>query len=440
MTTPPGPKSPALLQTRRFISEPVETLEKARRRYGETFAIRIARAGELVFLSDPPSIKALFSADRDNIVAPGRNVILAPLLGESSLLLVNGPEHLALRKLMLPPFHGERMRAYERVIESATERELGGWHAGAPFPLHPCMQSITLEVIMRAVFGVRDVERDPLRTQLTEILAATRSPFLVGFGTRIPALRHLPRIRRIEERIVATNSLLASEIAARRADPDLAERDDILSMLLAARDEQGDGLDDREIRDQLVTLLLAGHETTATSLAWTFDLLFRRPDVMERLGDETAGDEHLYLDAVIEESLRLRPVVLFTGRQLRKSMQLGGYDLPVGTVVGPAIYLVHTRGDLYDQPYAFRPERFLDAETETYSWLPFGGGTRRCIGAAFAQFEMRVVLRTILREVELRPASSEPERIVRRNVTLAPRDGTRAVLTRRLRTGLSEAA
>src|SRR5262249_21220747 len=189
---------------------------------------------------------------------------------------------------------------------------------GAPFPLHPCMQSITLEVIMRAVFGVRDVERDPLRTQLTEILAATRSPFLVGFGTRIPALRHLPRIRRIEERIVATNSLLASEIAARRADPDLAERDDILSMLLAARDEQGDGLDDREIRDQLVTLLLAGHETTATSLAWTFDLLFRRPDVMERLGDETAGDEHLYLDAVIEESLRLRPVVLFTGRQLRK--------------------------------------------------------------------------------------------------------------------------
>jgi cytochrome P450 len=433
MTLPPASRAPAVWQTRRFLSAPVEMMEDARRRYGETFAVRIARAGELVFLSDPPSIKALFAADRDNIVAPGRNVVLEPLLGASSLLLVNGPEHLALRKLMLPPFHGERMRAYERVMEEASERQIDQWETGEPFPLHPSMQAITLEVIMRAVFGVGEDQSDQLRAHLTEILAATRSPLLVGFGARIPGLRRLPRIRRVERWIAETDAILAELIAAHRADPDLAERTDILSMLVAARDEHGYGMDDSEIRDQLMTLLLAGHETTATGLAWAFDLLFRNPVAMERLLAELEwGEETTYLDAVVEETLRLRPVVLFVGRQLRVPMSLGGYDLPEGTVVGPSIYLAHTRPDVFPDPYAFRPERFLDGAPETYSWIPFGGGTRRCIGAAFAQLEMRVVLSTILRGAELRPATDEPEQIVRRNVTLSPCNGTPAILTRRL--------
>jgi cytochrome P450 len=433
MSLPPGPAAPAAIQTARFISRPVETMEAARRRYGETFALKIARAGRLVFLSDPPSIKALFAADRDNIVAPGRNVILAPLLGPRSLLLLNGADHLQRRKLMLPPFHGERMRAYERVMEEATEREISSWTPGATFPIHASMQAITLEVIMRAVFGVSDQDRRELRDRLTEILAATRSPFMIGIAARTPGLRRLPRLRQVERTIAETDALLAELIRAHRSDSGLAERDDILSMLILARDEEGEGLDDAELRDQLMTLLLAGHETTATGLAWAFDLLFRNPEAMTRLCLELDTDEHEYLDAVIEESLRLRPVVLFTGRQLRKSMSLGGYDLPAETVVGPSIYLVHTRPDLYPEPYSFRPERFLEEQAETYSWVPFGGGTRRCIGAAFAQFEMRVVLRTILRSAELRPGSSGPEQIVRRNVTLSPRHGTPAVMVRRLR-------
>jgi cytochrome P450 len=433
MTLPPGSREPAALQTRRFLSNPVELMEDARQRYGQTFTVRIVRGGRLVFLSDPPSIKALFAADRDNIVAPGRNVVLAPLVGSRSLLLINGPEHLARRKLMLPPFHGERMRAYERVMEEATERKIASWTPNGPFPLHPSMQAITLEVIMRAVFGVDEDRSDQLRTRLTEILAATRSPFMIGFGPRIPGIRRLPRIRRVERWIAETDAILAELIASRRDDPDLADRDDILSMLVAARDDQGEGMDNAEIRDQLLTLLLAGHETTATGLAWAFDLLFRNPAALERLLAEVErGDETTYLDAVVEETLRLRPVVLFVGRQLRKPMELGGYDLPVGTVVGPSIYLAHTRPDVFPEPYAFRPERFLEGSPETYSWIPFGGGTRRCIGAAFAQFEMRVVLRTILRNVELLPGSPEPEQIVRRNVTLSPRNGTPAIMARRL--------
>ena len=204
-------------------------------------------------------------------------------------------------------------------------------------------------------------------------------------------------------------------------------------MLVSARDEQGEGMSDDELRDQLVTLLMAGHETTATALAWTFDLLFRNPDAMARLRAEVEGDDSTYTDAVVEEALRLRPVVMFAGRQLRKPMELGGYELEEGTVVGASMYLAHTREDVFPMPYAFRPERFLEESPDTYSWVPFGGGTRRCLGAAFAQFEMRVVLRTILRMVELRPATDEPEEMMRRNVTLSPRNGTPAVVVGRLR-------
>jgi cytochrome P450 len=322
------------------------------------------------------------------------------------------------------------MRAYEQVMEEATERELARWPLGEEFRLHPAMQAITLDVIMRAVFGVDSESRPELRQGLLDILAAVRSPATIGIT--FPVVRELPRFRALRRRVASVDALLADEIAERRADPNLGDREDILSLLIAARDDGGEGMSDGELRDQLMTLLLAGHETTATALAWAFELLFRRPDALERLREEVDADSGSdYLDAVIEETLRLRPVVPFVGRELRQPMTLDGYDLPVGINVFPSIYLAHTREATFPDPYDFRPERFLgETRPDTFSWIPFGGGTRRCIGAAFAQFEMRVVLRTILRSVELRPARDEPDRIVRRNVTLSPLHGTPAVVTR----------
>jgi cytochrome P450 len=427
---PPGPRSPAAVQTARLVARPVEFLEGCRRRYGETFTARVLRAGTMVFLSDPDSLKRLFAADRQNTIAPGRNVVLAPVLGQRSLLLLEGGEHLRRRKLMLPPFHGERMRAYERVMAEATEREVATWPVGGAFRLHSSMQAITLDVILRAVFGVEDDRRrTELRRNLVGILATTRSP--LAFALTIDRLRRLPAHRRMARMLADADAALFAEIAERRADPDIASREDILSLLVAARFDDGTRMDDRELRDQLMTLLMAGHETTATALAWAFDLLFRAPEKLWRLREEVDDGGHAYLDAVVEETLRVRPVVPFVGRQLRAPAELGGYGLEAGTVLMPAIYLTHTREDAYPEPYAFRPERFLDGGPETYSWIPFGGGTRRCIGAAFAQFEMQVVLATILRSAELRPATEQPERMVRRNVTLSPRGGTQAVLAAR---------
>ena len=428
---PPRVPLPKALQTLRFLVRPGAFMEHWRAELGETFHASVHGPGELVFISDPASLKKLFAADRVNTIAPGRNIILGPLLGPGSLLLQEGSEHLRRRKLMLPPFHGERMRAYEEVISAAAERSVASWPVGTPFRLHPSMQAITLEVILRAVFGITDERRrDELSGALVEILGATASPRAVGFI--VPGLRRTPMYRRLDGLSTRIDELLAAEITERRADPDLGERDDILSMLVEARFDDGSRMEDAELRDQLMTLLLAGHETTATGLAWTFDLLFRNPDAFARLTDEVRAGEFEYLDAVIEESLRVRPVVPFTGRELREPAGLGGYELDAGTIVMAAISLTHTRPDLYPEPYAFRPERFLEGEAETYSWIPFGGGTRRCIGAAFAQFEMRVALETILRSCELRPGSERPERAVRRNVTLSPAGGTLAVLEGRI--------
>ncbi len=420
---------PKPLQTARFLVRPIPFMEHWRRVLGETFSGRFYGPGELVFISDPPSLKALFAADRVNTIAPGRNIILRPLLGPGSLLLQEGEEHLRRRKLMLPPFHGERMRAYESVIAEATERAIASWPQGEEFALHPSMQAITLEVILRAVFGVEDAERrGELRDGLVEILGATASPVAVGLIA--PGTRRLPMYRRLNELRRRTDEVLYAEIAERRRDSEAGARDDILSLLVTARFEDGSAMDDTELRDQLMTLLLAGHETTATGLAWAFDLLVHHPEALERLRAELEAGERGYLDAVVNESLRVRPVVPFTGRELRATAELGGYELPAGTVVMAGIYLAHTRGDVYAEPYAFRPERFLgDDAPETFAWIPFGGGTRRCIGAAFAQFEMRVVIETVLRSVRMRAASSSLERPVRRNVTLSPANGTRVLIS-----------
>ena len=426
---PPGPRSRAATGLR-WIRNPVDLLESSRRRYGDLFTLKFPGAGENVFVSDPAVIKEIFARDRrGNGMPSSRDLLLKPVLGDRSVLLLEGEEHMRARKLMLPPFHGERMRAYTDEIQEATEREISGWPQGRRFALHPSMQAITLEVILSAVFGVSEGERrDELRRRLMAILEAGQSGKAQVLGLALMRLGARGPYRVFERRLTQADDLLLAEIAERRADPGLSEREDILSMLVAARFDDGSEMSDREIRDQLMTLLLAGHETTATALAWTFDLLFRHPAAERRLVEELAAGEDEYLTAVCTEALRVRPVIPAVGRRLGEPLEVDGYKLDVGTEVNCCIYLVHTREDLYPEPYAFRPERFLDTPAETYSWIPFGGGTRRCLGAAFATMEMKTVLRTVLTRLRLEPATDRPEPVGRRNITLSPKHGTPAVV------------
>ncbi len=423
---PAGPSQPAIVQTLRWLSQPVSFMESCRERYGANFSVRfLGFGGPLVMLSEPQAIRALYT-ERSNGLPPGRS-LAQPVLGASSVMLLEGDEHLAQRKLMLPSFHGERMRSYEGLMRETAEREVQRWPSGEPFALYPHMQAVMMEVILRAVFGVSDSSRaQQLRKLLGELLDRSASGgwqlrlLLASRFKRGRLLAAPPRLLRV------IDDVLLAEIAERRLDPRLAEREDMLSLLMSARMEDGVAMSDRELRDQLVTLLLAGHETTATALAWTLDLLLHNAPTLERLLEELeggAGDE--YLRAVIAESLRLRPVLPLAGRRLAVDLHAGDLHLPAGTDVTPAIWLTHTRPDIYPEPYAFRPERFLTDPPSTYAWIPFGGGLRRCLGASFAEFEMRVVLETVLRLRELAPVSPETERIARRNVMFSPRNGTR---------------
>jgi cytochrome P450 len=410
------------VQTLRWLLRPIAFLESCRRRYGDAFSVSfLGFQTPMVMLSDPEAIRALYTVP-GHTLPPGRTVALQPIMGSRSLLLLEGREHLARRKLMLPPFHGERMRAYEAIVREAVAREVEGWPEGEAFALHPRMQAVTLEVILRAVFGVTDpTRRTRLADGLGRLLAGTASSalqFSVLLSRRFGGPDPLARLEALRHEI---DALLGTEIAERRADP----REDILSLLVSARFEDGEPMADAEIRDQLMTLLLAGHETTATGLAWTFDLLLRHPPVLARLTAAIAAGEEPYVRAVVSEALRLRPVVPLAGRRLSQELRVNGHVLAAGTDVTPAIWLTHTRADRYPEPYAFRPERFLDDAPATYAWIPFGGGVRRCLGAAFAEMEMRVALAAIIERRTLRPASASAERVARRNVTFSPRGGTR---------------
>jgi cytochrome P450 len=425
---PPGPTEPPLVQTLRWLVRPIAFMESCRRRYGDAFSITLLGfETPLVLVSDPDVVRAVYS-EPAHTLPPGRTVALKPIMGARSLLLLEGREHLARRKLMLPPFHGERMRAYEDTVRDVVSREVDGWPQDEPFALHPRMQAVTLEVILRAVFGITDpARRERLAERLSGLLTATSSFGLqLGFllARRLGAPDPLERLQETKREI---DALLADEIAERRADP----RDDILSLLVSARFEGGEPMDDEEIRDQLMTLLLAGHETTATGLAWTFDLLVRHPHVLDRLTAAVDAGDEAYVRATVTESLRLRPVVPIAGRRLSSEVRVDGHALPAGTDVTPAIWLTHTRPDVYPEPYAFRPERFLDGAPATYAWIPFGGGVRRCIGAAFAEMEMRVALKEIVSRRALRATSQAAERVARRNVTFSPKHGTRVVAAAR---------
>jgi cytochrome P450 len=414
---PPGPRTRQLGQMAEWLVRPNRYAARQRARFGEVFTARIDPI-PWVMLGDPADVRTVFNAGPQRTNAGEANEILRPTLGPHSLLLLDGDEHMRQRKLMLPAFHGERIDRYREIMREATERAVASLPVGEAFALRPHTQAITLEVIMRAVFGVEDREAMArLGAPLKRFVDWAGNPGALAMVALL-GFEH-PIVRRIMRRryLGPVDRELYALIAERRAAPDLTERDDVLSMLLLARDEQGDPMTDAELRDELMTLLTAGHETTATSLAWAVERLVRQPGGLERL----AGDP-TYVDAVVKETLRLRPVIALVLRKLLEPLEVGGHELPVGTTVAPVILLVHRRADVYPEPEAFRPERFLDRPPGTYSWIPFGGGVRRCLGAAFAQVEMQTVLQTLAESVALE-AVGGAEAVRRRGITLAPARG-----------------
>jgi cytochrome P450 len=429
---PPEVERSPLVQTLRWAFRPIPFMEESRRRYGDSFGLRfLGFERPMVLISDPEAVKALYREPTHGL-PPGRNLILEPIVGSKSLLIQEGAEHLSRRRLMLPPFHGERMRSYEGTMNEIVEAEIDSWPLNSEFPIHERMQAVTLEIILRVVFGISSGPRlERLRGMLSTVLQETASPGRQVLGLALQRFGGRGMFARFETQLREVDDLLLAEIAEHRERPDLEEREDILSMLMQAEFEDGTRMEDQELRDQLMTLLLAGHETTATALAWTFDLLLRHPAVLGALRDSLEAGEEDYLRATISESLRLRPVIPLAGRRLSKELVADGLTLPEGTDVTPAIWLTHTRPDVYPEPFAFKPERFLEDGPDTYAWIPFGGSVRRCIGATFAEFEMRVVLREVLTRCELHKANPMPERTGRRNITLSPRDGTPVVVTDR---------
>ncbi len=424
---PPGPRLPRVLQTAGFILGGPRFLNACRRRYGNAVTFGTLFDSRFVILFEPELVKEVFQGSPDQLHAGEANALLGPILGQRSVLLLDGAEHIRHRRLMLPPFHGRRMQAYIDAMLESTDIEIDSWPVGEPFAMFPTMQSLTLRVIMRAVFGYEPGSAEQeLRGRLREMIEPVARPRgLLLLSTLGRFRRNRGTVRRFEQTRRAVDEILYAEIARRRSDPELGDRDDVFSALLLAEDEHGHQLSDREVRDELVTLLLAGHETTATGLAWTFDLLLHAPAIQQRARE---GDD-AYLDAVVKESLRIRPVIPGVGRVVRgEPFRLNGYLIPAGVEINPSIRMIHRRADLYPEPFTFNPERFLGPDApDTYTWLPFGGGTRRCLGASFALTEMRVVLRRVLERTALAPASAELEKVQFRGITLAPREGVRVV-------------
>ncbi|HKB51090.1 MAG TPA: cytochrome P450 [Solirubrobacterales bacterium] len=432
---PPGTKLPALAQVGLYARDPLDFLIRFQRRYGDIFTVSFPFYRRLVYVADPALVKALFTTSPEQAHAGEANAtVLEPALGPSSVLTLDEAPHMRQRKLLLPPFHGERIERYGELIREVTLQEMETWPVGEPFALRPHTQRITLAVIMRAVFGVHDEERLRRFGCLIESFSGRMS-----LVTALPPLRRnlgrwSPWTRFLAAR-EALDAFIYEEIALRRAE--LAggneEADDVLSLLMGARHDDGSSMSDAELRDELVTILGAGHETTATGLAWAMERLLRNPRVLARLRDSVAAGEDSYLEATIKETLRVRPVIVDVARKLTEPLSIGGYELPTGTFVMAAIAALHHREDLFPNPEEFRPERFLEGKADTYAWIPFGGGVRRCIGAAFAEYEMRVVLRAILERADLSAPDPKPEKAKVRNITLAPGRGTLVSLDRPLR-------
>jgi cytochrome P450 len=410
---PPGPRLPRLVQTLWMLRRPVSVQQRCQRRFGDCFTLRfIGQLGTTVHIADPAAVKMVFRGDPEvfragqaNIRAGGQpTAVLEPLLGERSVALLDGEPHLRRRRLILPLFHGERIQRYAELIREIATLELERWPKHQSFALGPRMQTITLEVMLRAVFGIEDATRlrevGPRLSRLGRMTTGLGAAMLPFAGRSPRSTKWAPWVR-LQRAIDSADELLFEEIRRRRSDPGTVERHDVLSMLLQARDENGDGLTDADVRDQLVTLLLAGRGTTAAAATSVVELLLGHPDARARLEEELSNGGTAYTDAAIKEALRLRPVLPAVGRRLAAPVVLNGYRLPAGVNVSPAIHLLHRRPDIYPAPNAFRPERFLEESPDGSQWIPFGGGTRRCIGASLAMLELRIIVSTIMRHARL---------------------------------------
>jgi cytochrome P450 len=433
LPAPPVIPLPRGLQILRFNQRQIEFVFKARRKLGEVFTMRGYHDAD-VFTCHPDHVRSLFTAKPEDAPSLTAESPLRPIVGPNSVLTANGPRHLRQRKLLLPPFHGDAIARYAEMISEATEREIDKWDVGRPFALAPRMQAITLDVIMAGIFGIEGrpqigTPEHGLRTAVRSLVAASTWPIaqfaeLMNIGSDEPVGPTKAGLAILDRPTYAV-------IAKRRGVSDLAERRDIMSLLMSATTEDGEHLTDQELRDELLTLVLAGHETTANSLAWTWERLVRTPAAYDRLrdavatGGETAEEE---IEHVIQEGMRSRPVIPVIGRRVKKPWRLGEYVVPEDTPVVMSILLLHHREDVYPEPFAFRPERWEGNKPGTYEWIPFGGGTRRCLGAALAMAEQRVVLEAMARRVDLEADDPEPERAVHRNVTMIPSRGARVVV------------
>ncbi len=447
MRLPDGPQTPPFLQLLHWISNPLGFLESCSQRYGDPFSAHLGPLDPIIFISDPGAIREIFTTDSEQFDAGKGNGILQPLLGDHSLILLDGDRHQRQRRLLMPPFHGDRMRTYSQLICQITEQVTSQWQIGKPFSARTSMQEITLRVILQAVFGLHEGQRyEQLRQLMSTMLNSVSSPLSSSllffralqrdFGAWSPWGRFLRQRHQVDQ-------LIYEEIQERRQQLDLS-RTDILSLLMSAQDEAGQPMNDVELRDELMTLLIAGHETTASALTWALYWVHQLPDVQAKLRAEldqsgydpqnpaalSATARLPYLSAVCQETLRIYPVAMLSLPRIAKSpLQLMGYEFSPGTPIVACIYLTHHRQDLYPQPDQFRPERFLERQFSAYEYLPFGGGVRRCIGLALAQMEMKLVLATILSRYELALVGKRPVRPVRRGVTLAPRSGNWLVAT-----------
>ena len=426
---PPGPRAPSWLQTMSWWARPVPFFERCRARHGRRFTIRLLATPPFVMLADPGEVREVFTAPAEALHPGSGARILEPVIGRNSVILLDEDAHLAQRRLMLPAFHGEQVARLARVMTEVAAAEVDRWPRDQPVALLPRLQALTLEVILRTVFGLEEGERlERLREHLTNVLAVGASPV-----SMLPPLQRdlgpgSPWRRFVRMRAVVDAELFAL-IDERRAHT--GERDDVLSLLLGARHEDGSPMSAQELRDELMTLLVAGHETTASQLAFAFERLVRTPDVLARLTDEVAaGDGDAYLTATVQETLRRRPVLPNAApRLVMEEIEVGGWRYPTGVCLVPNAYLVHHDPSIYPEPYAFRPERFLEQPPGTYTWIPFGGGRRRCLGAAFATVEMKIVLRTVLERAQPRvTGDGRLEVSRRRSITLSPRGGAEVVL------------
>jgi cytochrome P450 len=444
MPLPPGPPLPALAQTALFVTRPVEFLEYCHRRYGDCFTVDTIIFGREIEIVHPDLIRRIFTGDPDVLRAGEANSILGPLLGPRSVLLLDGAEHARQRKLLMPPFHGERMVSYAQTMLEITDRVAESWLKGQRFSLHPHMQRITLEIILRTVFGLEEGSHlDDLHEALTHILDQQSKP-VTAFFTSPPLRRSFFGLTPWDKFLLAVqraDDLIYRQIRRRRAEAKGAAAHDVLAMLLDARDEQGNGMTDGELRDELMTLLVAGHETTATMLCWAFDMILGDARVRARLLAELDGARAAesdpdfgaiarlpYLDATIKEVLRLRPVIPAVGRRTKAPLSIGGYDIPAGELLVPVSLLTHRLPAFYPDPETFKPERFIDTKPDPYAWFPFGGGARRCLGMAFSLYEMKIVLARVLSRVALRKRTQKAATVALRGFTVVPKGGTEVIV------------